>query len=405
MPKTADDLIAPDYVERLMGVLLDYPACVMCHAGGLVFTGPGEVRAVYPPEHRLLAIGDDLVERARHVMAHYTTAPSFWGIYRRTAVDRLLRIPYRAGWDHALLAELALYGEIRHVPELLYWRRNGGGPVRKLARECTSFAQRGLPVDDALADIGWRTPCITTAFNHLEVFALARVELALRRRLMALAVAVFRARWLPLMLHEAAEFRAALPALMGGTGQQDRVTAVWAAQQLGAALTAIETMLPEEDFTLERVEIATLAAERREVGQATMGEPVFAGAPVWIYPCRPTRWSEASSPKLPSAGDRSPTAAASESSWRPRRRCCETRSRRCRGSGRAAASGWVAPSRRPRVRPWPRPSPAGGLRRLVLRVRRRRRSSSHLALPELMEWVLTTERHPGAAPGSMPPGT
>jgi glycosyltransferase involved in cell wall biosynthesis len=277
MPKTADDLIAPDYVERLMGVLLEQPACVMCHAGGLKFTGPGAVQAVYPPEQRLLAIGDDPVQRARHVMAHYTAAPSFWGIYRRAAVDRLLRIPYRAGWDHALLAELALYGEIRHLPELLYWRRDGGGVVRQ-ARECTAFAQRGLPVDDALADIGWRTPYITTAFNHLEVFALARVEPALRARLMALAVEVFRARWLPLMCHEAAAFRAELPGLIGGLGQQERVTAFWMAQQLTAALTAIETMLPEEDLTLERLEIATLVAERRDGNQATMGGLAFAGA-------------------------------------------------------------------------------------------------------------------------------
>ena len=275
MPKTADDLIAPDYVERLMGVLLDYPACVMCHAGGLVFTGPGEVRAVYPPEHRLLAIGDDPVERARHVMAHYTTAPSFWGIYRRTAVDRLLRIPYRSGWDHAVLAELALYGEIRHLPGLLYWRRNGGGPVRRLARECTAFAQRGLPVDDALADIGWRTPCITTAFNHLEVFALARVEPELRAGLMAAAVEVFRARWLPLMRQEAAAFRAEIPGLITRLGEQERVTALWMAQQLTSALTAIETMLPEEDLTLERFEIATLAADRRGSNQATMGGLAF----------------------------------------------------------------------------------------------------------------------------------
>lgn len=207
MPKTADDLIAPDFVERLMAVLLGRPDCVMCHAGGLIFAGQGSVREVYPPEHRLLAVGPDPVERARHVMGRYTSAPSFWGIYRRAAVDRLLRIPYRAGWDHAVLAELALYGEIRHVPEVLYWRRNGGGPVSRLARECTAYSQRRLPVDDALADFGWRTPLITTAFNHLEVFALARVAPELRPRLMALAVRVFRDRWLPLMRREAAAFR------------------------------------------------------------------------------------------------------------------------------------------------------------------------------------------------------
>jgi glycosyltransferase involved in cell wall biosynthesis len=262
MPKTADDLLAPDYVARLMAVLLEYPETVMCHAGGLVFTGPGIVRTVYPAEHRLFAVGPDPVERARQVMSHYTTAPSFWGIYRRAAVDRLLRIPYRSGWDHAMLAELALYGEIRHVPECLYWRRDGGGPVLRLARECTAYAQRGLPVDDALADPRWRTPLITTAFNHLEVFSLARIEPERRKTLMELAVQVFRARWLPLMRREAASFRSLLPGLMAALAQQDAVVAGWMARQLTDALIAIETILPEEDFTVAHLEIATLAAER-----------------------------------------------------------------------------------------------------------------------------------------------
>jgi glycosyltransferase involved in cell wall biosynthesis len=277
MPKTADDLIAPDYVERLMVALLERPDCVMCHAGGLVFTGQGCVREVYPPEHRLLATGPDPVERARHVMARYTSAPSFWGIYRRAAVDRLLRIPYRAGWDHAVLAELALYGEIRYIPEVLYWRRNGGAPVSRLARECTAYAQRGLPMDDALADLGWRTPLITTAYNHLEVFALARVAPELRPRLMALAVQVFRGRWLSLMRREAALFRTGLPALLAALERQDGVVAGMMARHLTEALTAIETMLPEEDFTLAHLEIATLTSGRRHCDQATMPPPPFAG--------------------------------------------------------------------------------------------------------------------------------
>ena len=262
MPKTADDLLAPDFVARVMAVLQEHPATVMCHAGGLVFTGPGVVSTVYPSEHRLFAVGPDPVERARHVMSHYTTAPSFWGIYRRSAVDRLLRIPYRSGWDHAVLAELSLYGEIRHVPDLLYLRRGGGGPVLRLARECTAYAQRGLPVDDALADPAWRTPLITTAFNHIEVFSLARIEPDRRKMLMELAVQVFRARWLPLMRREAAAFRSELPTMMTALARQDGVAASWMARHLGEALTAIETMLPDADFALTHLEIAMLAGDR-----------------------------------------------------------------------------------------------------------------------------------------------
>jgi glycosyltransferase involved in cell wall biosynthesis len=262
MPKTADDLLAPDFVAQVMAVLLEHPSTAMCHAGGLVFTGPGVVRTVYPQEHRLFAVGPDPVERARHVMSHYTSAPSFWGIYRRAAVDRLLRISYRSGWDHAVLAELALYGEIRHVPDFLYWRRDGGSPVLRLARECTAYAQRGLPVDDALADPGWRTPLITNAFNHIEVFSLARIEPDRRKALMELAVQVFRARWLPLMRREAASFRSELPTFMTTLGRQDDVVGNWMARHLTEALIAIETILPEEDFALAHLEIAMLAADR-----------------------------------------------------------------------------------------------------------------------------------------------
>ena len=39
-------------------------------------------------------------------MQRYTSAPSFWGVYRREAVDQLSTIRYRAGFDHAVLARV-----------------------------------------------------------------------------------------------------------------------------------------------------------------------------------------------------------------------------------------------------------------------------------------------------------
>ena len=180
LPKTSDDLIAPDYIERLMGVLLTHPDCAMCHAAGLVFTGTDQVSYRYPPEHWLEATGPDPVARSRHVMQRYTSAPGFWGVYRRDAVDQLSTIRYRSGFDHAVLAELALYGEIRHVPEALYWRRGGGKPVMLLGRGATEQGNRDVPLDDVLADQRWRTPLITTAYAHMEAFAVARLPLSQR---------------------------------------------------------------------------------------------------------------------------------------------------------------------------------------------------------------------------------
>jgi glycosyltransferase involved in cell wall biosynthesis len=268
MPKTADDLLAPDFIERIMMDLAAHPDCAMCHAAGLVFTGPGIVRQTYPPEHNLHAIGPDRIERARHVMRRYTSAPSFWGIYRRTVTDRLARIPYRAGWDHAMLAELALYGEIRHVPDTLFWRRDGGKPVQHLAPACTEYAQRGLDVNDPLAELRWRTPLITTAYAHVETFALARLPLTERRTLMQDASDIFRARWSPLLHQEAQAFRNALPALVGAMASETGIIAAWMAQRLTEALRAIETILPGQDFAEAHLEIAGLAAVQMQEAAA-----------------------------------------------------------------------------------------------------------------------------------------
>ncbi len=256
MPKSGDDLIAPDFVERIMTVLLAFPTCVMCHAGGLVFTGNGEVRGAYPPEHRLHAIDTDLLGRARHVMQHYTSSPSFWGVYRREAVNRLSSIRYRAGWDHVLLAELALIGEIRHVPELLYFRRDGGKPVLRLARAATEQARAGLCPDDVLGDQRWRTPLITTAFAHLEMLATTALLLAERQALMAEIAPIFRARWLPLMLREATCLRAAMPDLLATLQAAAPVAAHWMARALAEVLQACTAILPECDMTTSRTALA-----------------------------------------------------------------------------------------------------------------------------------------------------
>lgn len=259
MPKTADDLLAPDFIAEVMDVLLAHPSTAMCHAAGLVFDAGGSVRSVYPAEHRLNAVGEDPLERARHVMTRYTSAPSFWGIYRRAAIDRLATIPYRAGWDHVVLAELALYGEIRSIESLLFWRRDGGKDVGLLARGCSQYTQRGLGLDDALAELRWRTPLVTTAYAHVEQFAVARLDATDRRRLMADVPQIFRTRWMPMMQHEAARFRTDLPALLDTLADEQGVIALWAARHLQDTLTALETIMPGQGFAAACIEVAALA--------------------------------------------------------------------------------------------------------------------------------------------------
>ncbi len=261
MPKSGDDVIAPDFVERVMAVLLAHPNCAMCHSAGLIFRGEGDVVCRYPPEHCLDATGTEPRARTLHVMQRYTSSPSFWGIYRRDAADRLSPIRYRAGWDHVLLAELALYGEIRHVPECLYWRRDGGKPVLTLARAATEQGCRGVSLDDELAEQRWRTPLITTAWAHLEMFAATRLAHRERLALMRAVPCVYRQRWLGLMLREAETLRTQLPALLDRMERSDRTAAQWQARSIGGCVLAAQTIVPEVDFSPMLLELAALAGE------------------------------------------------------------------------------------------------------------------------------------------------
>jgi hypothetical protein len=230
----------------------------MCHAAGLVFRGADTIVHGYPPEHCLHAVDPDPLARARHVMARYTSSPSFWGVYRRACVDLLSPIRYRAGWDHVVLAELALTGEIRHVARPLYWRRDGGKPVLQLARAATEQARAGLPLDDALAEQRWRTPLITTAYAHLEMAAATRLPRADRLRLMIDARATFRARWRVALIREAETLRAALPALLSEVRRASPLEAIWLARSLAEALHGATTIVPEVRATEAAAELASL---------------------------------------------------------------------------------------------------------------------------------------------------
>jgi glycosyltransferase involved in cell wall biosynthesis len=260
LPKTADDLLAPDFVAAIMDRMLANPGMAMCHSAGLVFGDDRAIGYVYPPVHCLEATDRDPLARARTVMASYTSAPAFWGVYRRTAVDQLAPIAYRAGWDHAVLAELALYGEIGSIPELLFWRRHGGKDVASLARGCSQFAQRGHRLDDALADLLWRMPLITTAYGHVERFAVARIGAAERRRLMEDVGPIFRARWLAAMRREAVQFRQVFTGLLEVVAAEHGACAVWAGRQVAEALTALASILPDEDISAEQIALQAVTA-------------------------------------------------------------------------------------------------------------------------------------------------
>jgi hypothetical protein len=144
---------------------------------------------------------------------------------------------------------------------LLYFRRGGGKPVLLLGRGATEQGNRGVPLDDILSEHRWRTPLITTAYTHMEVFAAARLPLAQRMALMRAVPAIFRARWLPWLQQEVTSLRTALPALLQMISSAPAVATAWQARTLSDVLIAAQTILPEEDLSPTLLELTSIAGD------------------------------------------------------------------------------------------------------------------------------------------------
>jgi hypothetical protein len=215
MPKSADDLIAPEFIEALMGVLVADPEVAMCHAGALNIGEDGEVVGEVPAHTRLDTPAGGPLPRAMHVMQRYAFSPSFWGIYRREALDLASQPMACGGWDHAFLAEIALYGHIRHVPAPLFLRRGGPAPLWRLARNAGMAWSRNRSQGDVFADVGAMAPAGACAWAHVETFSLARLPAPERAGLIEAARDILRARWSDAFDREAELLAARLPALLG----------------------------------------------------------------------------------------------------------------------------------------------------------------------------------------------
>jgi len=213
MPKSADDLIAPDFISAIMGVLLGEPGAVLCHAGAVNIDAAGHVTAEVPAMSRLHTPAGGPLPRAAYVMERYAFSPSFWGIYRRSALDMASPPMACGGWDHAFLAEIALYGDIRHVPRPLFFRRGEPAPLRQLARNAGMAWARNRSDGDVFTDCGALAPLASCAWAHVETFALARIPATDRAALIEAARDILNDRWQDHLRQEARFLTGRLPAL------------------------------------------------------------------------------------------------------------------------------------------------------------------------------------------------
>lgn len=135
-----DDIHAPQFLEKCIGVLRDDPEVILAHSATVLIGGDGaplprdpesgwyadwsgRLWPIDPPTRRL---GSPKPHERYHDILHETMlASEFWGVMRREALSGTKLLGDYFGSDRPLLAALALRGRFHSLAdELFYLRRH-----------------------------------------------------------------------------------------------------------------------------------------------------------------------------------------------------------------------------------------------------------------------------------------
>lgn len=117
----SDDLVAPEFLERAVGVLDEKPDVVLAYPKTLLIDAEGRVTAPY--EDRLHLVQERPSDRLRGLWDNLGLCNAPYGLIRREA---LLETPMIAGFPGGsvvFLGALALRGKFWEIPEPLFMRR------------------------------------------------------------------------------------------------------------------------------------------------------------------------------------------------------------------------------------------------------------------------------------------
>lgn len=176
MPKSSDDLIDKTYIEKCLSRLNEDPELAMVHTGSDVIGENGNINRQYAKNTYLRFLENDPIVRALKLANTYTFSPCYWGVYRRKFVSKLAPILYCGGFDHIVLCELALYGKLDYVDEVLFHRSKGGAPLTENAKMATLNHIRDLSLTSSTADFSYITPLLTMIIGHIEMARLVRLQ-------------------------------------------------------------------------------------------------------------------------------------------------------------------------------------------------------------------------------------
>ena len=120
----ADDIIAPENVQRCLDVMDRYADVVLCYPKARIIDEHGHVINQYDSHLDALDLRfDSPKERFAGFHNGVGLCNAIYGLIRRAVLEKTSRITRHIGSDVLLLSELTLYGKIYEIPDYLFFLR------------------------------------------------------------------------------------------------------------------------------------------------------------------------------------------------------------------------------------------------------------------------------------------
>jgi glycosyltransferase involved in cell wall biosynthesis len=122
---TSDDLVAPDFLSRCMDAITADPGIVLAYTKSQLVDENGLYLA--DVEQDIALASSSPSARFRQVHGNLGFCNVIYGVARRDILERTRGLGAYINSDRVLIAELALYGRLHEVAEVLFSRRMHGG--------------------------------------------------------------------------------------------------------------------------------------------------------------------------------------------------------------------------------------------------------------------------------------
>ena len=122
---TADDVFAPESLEKCVPVLEKNPDVILCYPKTILIDGDGKV--IGPYEDNLDLRSSSVIDRFSRALQQIGLVNILYGLIRSDLLKETSLIGNYPGSDVVFLVELTLYGKFFEIPDRLFFRRMHAG--------------------------------------------------------------------------------------------------------------------------------------------------------------------------------------------------------------------------------------------------------------------------------------